>query len=251
MLKKIISPKATVAAVLLLLIIVSVAYFLWWRLPETAYDNALKQVELLRTITQDTTATMKNIKSPVGLEREFLTAQQANIKSYQSVVDSLSSDVVVRRDPQVASVFNESKDKLLSYSSAVNDELSSIDSYLTILESCTAVIEKLSSITNVNDFDTASQACNDVIELSDSTADTSFKQQYLNGYLPLARDLLAAYRKKIAGESGKTVATTIETLNRHITELRTKELSITAPNLSSTLDKLDSITRSQKTTLLR
>lgn len=244
-----------ILAIILLISIVSVIAFAYFqKAPDADYTNAVKNIENMSSNIARITSLTESVSTSNDITSELVDKIDGHIKTYNSNLESLSTNSAILQDRKVQSVFE--KNNYTGYRDSTTKLIVALDAYLAITNKCSTLVDKLEEINTTKQFDKSGAECTASINVAKTLVDQKFGDQFLSQYTLLSDELYKNYRDIINLAEARTDTLSLDAINAtksRIMKLGENKLNITPSQNSlarQNLDTLKKILTSQKTSLL-
>ena len=238
-------------ALVILVIALPLLYYFVWRLPDNTYQAASDQLKTMRTASSNINRILGGVSTAGNIDDTFVSDLNNAAAQYNASFKSLAATAAVTRDSKLKPVFDQYRESLTSYGSLAKDTTTGTDKYRAILDACSGIVTKLSSLSTVTAFDTVASVCEDAIKSAESAPKTDFTDQFLTKYTGYATDYVAAYRAQIQAKNSKASQSTVESVKQKISTLGKQELTLALSDPTADLQKLEDTVKAQKSAFFR
>lgn len=228
-------------------VILALLYTFVWRTSDGDYQTASTDLAATRTAGTTIKSELSSIEYSADIDDDLITNVEKAALAYRKSLAAFANDTAVTRDSKVKAAYEQYKGALETYVKTTSDFVVSMSAYRSVLHTCTSLVARLDTLKSASAFDTAAQDCSSAISAAKTSPDNAFNDQFLEDYLVLAGDLVAAYRKQVSSGSVADVTK----VKQQISVLSDTKLTLSADYPTTGFQQLETSLEKQQKAFIR
>jgi|GEM_PF-6839264 len=230
-------------------------YFFFQRPSDGDYEVASNKLQSMLSVKTTINKMVGDIKYSTNINDGLVLKLENSVTTFNDNFASLSKTSAVSRDSALKTTYDQYKSTFTDYGQAAKNLVDSLKKYLSVRSTCTTLVDKISKLGTVNDFDNAAKECKTAIDNAKSASYTPFNDQFLADHIARVADLVAAYREVMIKASAGASTISLDGVTLATQRLATTELSklefLLTPDPSNAFSSVNEAITKQKTNFLR
>lgn len=235
--------------VLITATILAICYFSVWRPTDSDYTAATTQLNTIRADVTEAGGILGGITKSTDIDDSVVSEIDKVTVRLQKTLDMLTANKAARQESDYAGV----RDATAKYKDSLHDVSVSLQKYLTLIDQCTILVQKINTISTTAAFKQLSQDCSNAISSAKQAPSKNFRDQYLSTYTKNAESLLQGYGNLVDSKNSFASRVNIEQVRRQIISDRdiVLDLKIAPDDVDTTITRLGDSLNQRKASFLR